>query len=338
MVDNGKLLGHFAIARALTKFFFNYQNPLLEQTVYGIKFANPVGLSAGFDKDAELINILPSVGFGFQSVGSITAKPYEGNPKPWLYRLKKTQSIVVNFGLKNVGVDEIIKRIRNSIKQYPLMISVAKTNSPTTTDTVNGITDYVETLSKLEQNQIGDIYEINISCPNAFGGESFTTPELLEPLLARISSLKLSKPIFIKMPINLPFEDFKKLLDIILKYQMSGVIIGNLNKDRARPEIKDKIPEGLKGNLSGKPTFELSNNLISETYNYCGDKLKIIGVGGIFSAADAYEKIKRGASLVQLITGMIFEGPALIGNINEELVELLKKDRFTNISQAIGTN
>ena len=118
------------------------------------------------------------------------------------------------------------------------------------------------------------------------------------------------------MPINIGWEDFKQLLDVAIKYNINGVTIGNLNKDRKDPDIKDSIPENIKGNISGKPTFRLSNNLISQTYKYSGDKLKIIGVGGVFSYEDAYNKIKLGASLVGLITGMIYNGPQLIGQIN----------------------
>ena len=139
------------------------------------------------------------------------------------------------------------------------------------------------------------------------------------------------------MPIDKPWPEFKKLLDIILKHTVAGVTIGNLAKDRANPYIQDPLPDSLKGNMSGKPTWELSNNLISKTYGYCGQKLIIIGVGGVFSAADAYEKIARGATLVELITGMIFEGPGLIGEINKGLTEILESNGLSSISEAIGT-
>lgn len=333
MVENGHFLGNLAITRAIIKFFFYFAHPKLEQTVFGIKFDNPVGLSAGFDKDAELLNIIPSVGFGFMSVGSITAAPYDGNPRPWLTRFPQYKSILVNYGLKNIGVDKIIERIKKSRKTIPLFVSIAKTNCKETITPEAGVNDYMDSLKKLETNGVGDVYELNISCPNAYGGEPFTTPDLLNMLLSEITTLQIKKPIVVKMPINLPWEEFQKLLDVILKFNIAGVIIGNLNKDRTNYAI----PADLKGNMSGKPTFELSNELISKTYKYCGTKLVIIGTGGIFSTEDAYEKIKRGATLVQLITGMLFEGPALIGNINEELVRLAEKDGYSSISQAIGT-
>ncbi len=138
------------------------------------------------------------------------------------------------------------------------------------------------------------------------------------------------------MPINLSWEEFDKLLETAIHYEVDGVIIGNLNKNFQDETLKDKITENMKGGISGEPTKKLSNELISQTYKKYGDKLVIVGVGGIFSAEDAYEKIKRGASLVQLITGMIYNGPQTIGEINRELVELIKSDGFINIEQAVG--
>ena len=138
------------------------------------------------------------------------------------------------------------------------------------------------------------------------------------------------------MPINLPWKEFKPLCEVALKYKVDGVIIGNLNKNRQDPAIIDEIPKSVQGSISGKPTEKLSNELISKTYREYKKKLIIIGAGGIFSAEDAYEKIKRGSTLVQLITGMIYQGPQLIGEINRGLVKLLEKDGYKNISQAVG--
>jgi dihydroorotate dehydrogenase len=156
--------------------------------------------------------------------------------------------------------------------------------------------------------------------------------------LSEVYKLKISKPVFVKMPINLPVNEFDDLLQICVKYKINGVIIGNLTKVRDLELIKEIIPEGIHGGISGKPTQKLSDDLIEYTYRKYKDQLVIIGVGGIFSAEDAYRKIKKGATLVQLITGMIYEGPQLIGSINNGLAELLKKDGYTNISEAIGAD
>lgn len=333
----GNFLGKNRITKSLTKNLFYYQNDSLSQKVCGITFKNPVGLAAGFDKDANLVNILPDVSFGFMHVGSVTLKPYGGNPKPRLYRLPKSKGLVVYYGLKNIGVKKIIEKLKDfSHSSFPLGISIAKTNCNDTASTKGGIEDYYQCMKELIKSGIGDFYTINISCPNTFGGEPFTTSDRLNALLKKITTLNIDKPIFAKMPINLNWRDFKKLLDVIVKYKLDGVIIGNLTKTKDKKLIKDAIPANVKGGISGKPTEKLNNDLILKTYKDYKNKLIIIGVGGIFSASDAYEKIKRGATLVQLITGMVFEGPQLIGEINKELVELLKKDGYENISEAIG--
>ena len=337
LIATGKIIVKLPLVKTLLRVVFRYEDTRLTQTVCGIRFDNPIGLSAGFDKNFELLELLPQIGFGFVEGGSLTAKPSDGNPRPHYHRLKQSKSILVNAGLNNHGVDAIIKRIkRYKTISYPLNVSVAKTNALSAASEQEGIDDYVVSLKKLIQANIGNVITINISCPNAFGGEPYTTPERLEKLLSAVDAVKLTVQVFIKMPIDKPWSEFKLLLDVILRHSISGVTIGNLAKNRDNPHIKDELTPSLKGNMSGRPTWDLSNNLISKTYAYCGDKLIIIGVGGVFSAADAYEKITRGATLVELITGMIFEGPSLIGQINDGLVSLLDDDGYTTISDAIG--
>ena len=335
----GNLLGRFWLTRALTKGAFYYESTVLEQEVSGIKYKNPVGLAAGFDKDADLIQILSKVGFGAMQIGTVTYNSYKGNPQPWTTRLKKSKALTVYFGLKNKGIKTVSNKISGCKipNDFPIGISVGKTNATYTANETAGIEDYYKCLAYLEKQNLGDTYEINISCPNTFGGEPFTTKETLDRLLDKISTLGITKPVYLKMPINIPWEEFEQLCDVAVKHAVTGLVIGNLNKNRDDPAIIDPLSDSLKGNISGKPTKTLSNELISKTYSTYGDTLVIIGVGGIFSAADAYEKIKRGASMVQLITGMIYEGPQLIGEINRGLVKLVKNDGFTSIKQAIGT-
>jgi dihydroorotate dehydrogenase subfamily 2 len=334
---NGELLGKQAWTRFVVARLFRLDHPKLNQTIAGILFTNPVGLSAGFDKDGRLVNILPAVGFGFMEVGTVTKQPYPGNPKPRLYRLLKSHGIVVNYGLKNDGVDVIMARLRKRqpVQHFPISISIGKTNCQATATTTGGVEDYTAGLAAVVASGTGDFYTINISCPNTFGGEPFTNGSYLEQLLQSLVKVA-DKPMFLKMPINLPWPLFQQLLDVAVKFGVTGVVIGNLNKNREDPAIKDVIPSNIKGSVSGKPTWQLSNELISKTYQEYGKKLIIIGVGGIFSAQDAYEKIRRGASLVQLITGMIFQGPQLIGEINLGLVKLLERDGYKNISEAVG--
>lgn len=333
----GHWVGRVSLLRWLARTLFVYKHESLKQTVAGIMFPNPVGLSAGFDKDAHLVDALGAVGFGFAQIGTVTNKPYAGNEKPRLRRLINSRGILVNYGLKNSGVERIIKKIKKAQHaDIPLSISIGRTNSADTADRAPGIVDIVACLEKVIVSGVGDFYTINISCPNLFGGESFAEPEALTQLLKKVYELPIEKPIFIKMPINLAWEVFKPLLDVCASFGVDGVIIGNLNKDRSDPSIQDTIRNNEKGSVSGLPTQMLSNQLISATYKHYGDKLLIIGVGGVFSAEDAYEKIARGASLVQVITGLIYEGPQLVKEINKGLVRLLERDDYSNVSEAIG--
>lgn len=333
----GEFFGKFRITRKLIHGVFSYSHPSLEQNVLGIQFSNPVGLSAGFDKDARLINVLEPIGFGACEVGTMTDEPSSGNPKPRLFRLPRSKGIVVYYGLKNIGITKALKRLsRKKVNKIVLGLSIGKTNCEKTIGLEQGIQDYFCGMQKVVDSGIGDFYTINISCPNTFGGEPFVTADRLRKLLEKLKELPIEKPLFLKMPINEPWEIFKELLDVALEYGIKGVVIGNLNKDRKDKAVKDPIPDFVKGAMSGRPTKKLSDELISKTYQYCGDRLMIVGVGGIFSAKDAYEKIKRGATLVQLITGMIYKGPQLIGVMNQELVELLEKEGYKNITEAIG--
>jgi dihydroorotate dehydrogenase (fumarate) len=341
LLRTGSRLQTHAAARMLLQGAWNYQNPeVLSQTIHGITFKNPVGLSAGFDKNFELAQLMKSIGFGFMEGGSVTYHPCSGNPKPWFHRLPNSKSLVVHAGLGNRGVAKSVAGIQKypagTFSDFPLNISVAKTNLPKVYTEEAGIADYVRCVQYIQSAGVGHMITLNISCPNAFGGESFTNPQKLGRLLHAIDSLELVQPLFIKMPSDLDWSTFEKLLAVIDHHNVTGLTISNLAKDRSKLTLADPLPNSVKGNLSGKPTWELSNNLIKRTFQTYGSRFVIIGVGGIFSAEDAYTKIKLGAHLVELITGMIFEGPQLIGQINHELVELLHKDGFTHIGQAVG--
>lgn len=341
-----KYASHLQKSRNLNRMLnasWAYKNEtVLSQTINGITFRNPVGLSAGFDKNFELAQLLKAIGFGFMEGGSITYRQCDGNPRPWFHRLPKTQSLVVYAGLANNGVEKIIETIKNypddTFENFPMNISIAKTNSKETCTDEDAIADYIGSLKLLQKSQLGDIYTLNISCPNTYGGEPFTTPDRLESLLQAVDELNIKQPVFIKMPAHLQWRDFKKLLEVADRHKIAGLTISNLAKDRGQAKLMDQLPDSVKGNLSGRPTRELSNELIRQTYKKYGKRFVIIGVGGIFSAEDAYTKIKLGATLVELISGLIFEGPQLIGQINKGLVSLLEKDGYRTISEAIGAD
>ena len=335
----GKFLGSNILFRKTISLSLNFSDPMLEQNIGGIFFKNPVGLAAGFDKNAELTEIAPSLGFGFIEVGSITGQPCSGNPKPRLWRLIKSRSIVVYYGLKNDGSEIISKRLATKKFKIPVGISLAKTNSPETIETEKGIKDYLKAAQSFLN--IGDYLTINISCPNAFGGQPFTDSYSLNLLLQEIKGLNIKKPIFLKMPPDLPPEKVDKIIELADGYRLAGFICANLIKNRNNPKIIpeeiSRVPEEL-GGISGRPAEETANNLIAYIYQKTKGEKIIIGCGGIFNALDAYKKIRLGASLLQLITGLIFEGPQIISQINLGLCRLLKKDGFKNISEAVGAD
>lgn len=314
---------------------WQHRSPALEQTIHGLAFSNPVGVSAGFDKNVQAVPLLESIGLGYATVGSVTGHACAGNDRPWFQRLPAEKSIVVNAGLPNQGSYAISRQLRRdkhtARRRIPLVISVARTNSRASSTDREAIEDYIRGITRLKD--FADAFELNISCPNTYGGEPFTTPSRLEKLLSAVDALALSQPIFVKMPSNLPWPQFDTLLGVITRHTIHAVTIANLRKDRTGIDIDPSI----KGNLSGRPTQARSDELIGRTYSKYGTRLTIIGVGGIFTAEDAYAKIKQGASLVGLVTGLIYEGPQLVGDINAGLERLMKADGFTHISQAIGS-
>ena len=333
-ISIGKTLGKYSATRKISSFLWNYKNAALEQNILGINFKNPVGLSAGFDKNANLVSLMSSLGFGFTEVGSITARPYEGNAKPRLYRLPKEKSLRVNYGLKNLGAEVLHQQLENKKWALPLGINIAKTNSPLTSEINKGIEDYFFTYQTFQD--VGDYFTINISCPNTCEEHPiFAEPQNLDLLLTKIFSIPKRKPVFVKISPDLGEAKLNDILDVCFKHQVDGFVCTNLTKVNILGHVG-------KGGFSGKLDEELSINVIRQVYKKIKElpsnrvKPIIIGVGGIFSSYDAYKKIKAGASLVELITGMIFEGPQVISDINLGLAELLKKDGYKNISEVVG--
>jgi dihydroorotate dehydrogenase len=333
----GEQIGKIKFITSILSFFFGKKSPAIKQKIAGINFDGPIGLAAGFDYEAKITNILPPVGFGFHSVGTITNLEYKGNPRPRLGRLPQSKSLMVNKGFKNKGAIWTAEKLSNLNFKIPLGISIGKTNIKDCDTQKKAILDIIQAFKIFEEKGVkNSYYELNISCPNLFGNVSFYPTKNLEELLSEVDKLKLKKPVFIKMPISESNQSVKKMLDVIMKHNIKGLIFGNLQKDRKNPAIIKEEIKWQKGNFSGIPTQKRSDELISLAYKHYGNKLTIIGCGGVFTTEDAYRKIKLGASLVQLITGLIYEGPLLVAKINKELPALLKKDGFKNISEAIG--
>lgn len=320
----GEFAGRFSITRNLFARIYGYHGPDIGKTVDGISYRTPVLLSAGFDSDGRLTRILSSLSFGGEEIGSTTAHSCEGNPRPRMTRLIRNKSIVVYKGLRNQGVDALIGRLKRTprIPGFVLGISIARTNEPAASaDVEAGIRDYAESFRKLNEAGVGDYYTINISCPNSYTGETFIEPALLAQLFPRLREVPCAKPVYVKMPINIPWEQFAALLDIADKNGIQGVIIGNLNKDYSHLKHPEDAPKEFRGGLSGAPTFRLSNELIRKTREKYGKRFTIIGTGGIFSPDAAMEKFNAGADLVQMVSGMIFEGPGLMKKICERYAE-----------------
>lgn len=328
MVRLGATIGKCAITRSVTQQLFAFGHPMLEQRLHEIFFKNPVGLSAGFDKNADLTSIMPSVGFGFEEVGSITAGAYEGNPKPRLWRMPEHRALQVYYGLKNDGAEKIHKKLMGKKFHFPLGVSIAKTNCPETSQLEKGIKDYLFTYTLFQD--VGDYFTINISCPNTCETTPlFANPQNLSKLLKTLQTIPKKKPLFIKLSPDLEDRTLIQIIESCLENDVDGFVCTNLTKNSGL-----SLPG--KGGVSGKAVEMLANKMIRTVYSQTKGKKTIIGCGGIFTPEDAYAKIRAGANLLQLITGMIYEGPQLIGDINRGLVALLKRDGFTHVSEAVG--
>lgn len=338
----GDVMGAIPGIPAITRAMYRITNPMLKSEVAGITFEIPVGLAAGFDHEAQMPRIVGALGFGFESVGTVTNGIYGGNPYPRIKRLVKSRAILVNKGFKSTGMSAVVSRLKGQKWDVPIGISIGKTNTVDIDTHEEAIEDVLEGFRKAIRSELPFSYfELNISCPNLLKDISFYDAEHLEQMLKAVCGLKLPKPLFIKMPIGLHDDATKSLLDVIVRYPVAAVIFGNLQRDRTLP-IFDKAEieahAQFKGNWSGMPCQSESDKLVQLTYRHTHGKLAIIGCGGIFNAEDAYRKIRLGASLVQLVAATIFEGPQIASEICIDLPKLLQKDGYKNISEAVGVD
>ncbi len=341
MVRMGESMLKIKLFKNLFKAIFVKKYKNLEQNILGLNFKTPIGLAAGFDYEARLTQALPFVGFGFETVGTISYSSYEGNPRPMLGRLPNSKSLLVNKGFKNLGIVESLKRLGSKKFLFPVGLSIGRTNSVELDTMDKSIEDIVKAFKLAKKSNLQNAYyELNISCPNLMHNLSinFYNVKNLENLLTAVDKIALKKPVFIKMPIDQSDKDSLSMLKVIAKHKIKGVIFGNLQTDKTNKIlVQSEVKKFKMGKYSGKPTFENSNRLIKLTYKNFKDRLVIIGTGGVFNADDAWTKFENGASLVQLITGMIFEGPQLIAQINRDLSERLQKEGYKNISEIVGS-
>lgn len=318
----------------LCREMLNYTDPVLETNVMGIDFANPFGLSAGLDKNCEMPVLMDSVGFGFETVGSTTSRPCPGNEKPWFHRLPEYDSMMVHVGLANDGSEQVIPRAEHAwhdARSMQVSISIARTNDDKTGDLDEGIEDYCMSMRRAAGRSA--IVEVNISCPNTKAGEPFNeSPEALDRLFTELDKIDRPQPTLVKLPLNKSWAEFKDLLDVLAEHNVQGLSIANLQKDRTGMEI----PRDWEGGLSGSPCYAASNAMIRQTYREYGERFAIAGIGGVFTPQQAYEKIRSGSSLVMFISALMYRGPQQITVLKRGLAELLKRDGFDHVSQAVG--
>lgn len=333
----GVFLGSNFLTRFITSILFNYGHKSLNTKVDGVEYRNPVGLSAGFDKDGELTKIYPSIGFGLAELGSFTGEVCPGNPGKRLFRMVKSKSILVWYGLNNQGAETISKRLKGvNFGKLKVGINAAKSNLTPEFDLQDSIDDYTKTMDLFKD--IGDYYTINISCPNTQDGEPFVDKENLDALLVAVNAHRVEgRPIYVKLAADITLEEINVIVDACMEHKMDGVVLTNLAKPAYNKEyVEEELPYH-KGAMSGLPLQRISTNVIRHVYRRSRGKLTIIGVGGVFSAKDAYEKITSGASLLHMISTLIFDGPQNINEINRGLVKLLKADGFSSIEEAVGS-
>jgi dihydroorotate dehydrogenase subfamily 2 len=321
----GKLLSPISwIFRPL----FSYSNKKLNVNVMTVNFPNPVGLGAGFDKNAELTRFLPAFGFGHLETGSITYGAYKGNKPPHATRLVKDNSIVINYGLKNLGAVRVLKNLKKK-SPVPIGVSIAATNKEYNSQKEMA-QEFLKAYHVLKNE--GDYITLNVSCPNAFGGENFCQPENLNTLLDLFRTENVNKPLFVKLKVDLTEKEVDEILQVVKKYNfVTGFIVGNLTKKRENLKTL-KIPE--QGGLSGRPCYQKALNLVRYIHKKEPDYV-LIGLGGIFSVEDAIEMLKSGATMVQLITGMIYQGPGLMKKINKGIIHKLNKEGFASLEEAL---
>ena len=317
-----------------------WTHPALEQTHWNLRFPNPVGLAAGFDKDARAPHVWPLLGFGFAELGTITAEPQPGNPTPRLFRFPHDRALINRLGFNNAGAAAVARRLvrlqRRRRAQIPLGINIGKSRIVVLERAVE---DYLRSFRELFL--CADYFVINVSSPNTPGLRDLQNEEHLAALLGALARHnevlargheQPPRPILIKLAPDLADEALPKIVDVAREYGAAGLVATNTTIQRVG--LATLTGEG--GGLSGAPLRDRATAVIRALHRAAGATLPIVGVGGIFTAADAYEKIRAGAALVQVYTGMIYEGPQLPYRIARGLVDLLHRDGFTHLRDAVG--
>jgi dihydroorotate dehydrogenase len=303
-------------------------SPVLQQKIFGVDFLNPIGLGAGFDKNATMIRGIQDLGFGFTEIGTVTPRAQSGNPKPRMFRHIDEESVQNAMGFNNEGLLKVQQRLQ---KRYPFStpigINIGKNK---TTSERDALSDYTKLIRGL--HELGDYIVINISSPNTPGLRDLQNEEFITSLFSEAKEIT-EKPILLKIAPDMSTQQAVDLTSLAVEKGADGIIATNTTIDYSLVAHPEKIG-GLSGAVLKQKSFEIFEAVAKELYG----KTTLISVGGIDSAYEAYKRIKAGASLVQIYTGLIFGGPDMIRDINLELIELIQEDGYTNITQAIGVN
>ena len=330
------------MAVLLLKYKLYKGNPLetttLPSQVMGLKFKNPIGMAAGFDKHGEAVeSLLQNVGCGFTEVGTITPLPQDGNEKPRVFRLSEDQAVINRYGFNSEGHEVVYERLKHSNLSDKKM-GIIGINLGKNKTTVDPSVDYVLGIEKF--GDLADYFVINISSPNTPGLRNLQKKELLESLLDSLikarDRVNRNVPLVLKIAPDLTQSEIEDIADAVYKRKnrLQGIIVSNTTI--TRPDTLQSEHKHEAGGLSGRPLKELSTLTISQIYKLTNGEIPIIGVGGVETGEDAYDKIKNGASLIQLYTSMVFHGPPIIAKINRELDEKLKSEGYSSVSEAVG--
>ncbi len=298
---------------------------------FGLKFKNPLGIAAGFDKNGVVVNQLAALGFGFVEVGTVTFNPQKGNEKPRLFRLPEDKALINRLGFNNEGTMKVVERLKKIQPRCVLGVNIGK-NKDVPND--EAIENYLKSFDLA--HEVADYIAVNVSSPNTPNLRELQKAENLEELLGALQrrNLELSaKPLLVKIAPDLNESEIEAITDIAQRLNLSGIIATNTTV--SRENLKTKINET--GGLSGKPLQKVSNDVIKKIYQYSNGKLPVIGVGGIFTADDAFAKIACGASLLQAYTGFVYQGFGFAREINSGLYRILREKGFANLDEAIGS-
>lgn len=316
---------------------FELEDPRLKVQLFGLTFKNPIGLAAGFDKDAKVSWGLSSLGFSHLELGTVTVSPQEGNPKPRIFRLVEDKAFINRMGFPGGGVEKFVKNLKNQPSNCFIGINIGKAKN---TPLEKAWEDYSYLLQKVYH--LADYIVINVSSPNTVGLRQLQAKNFLETLIKRVKKTRQAliknkknkfKPLFLKIAPDLSWEEIDDILEVVEKERIDGIVATNTTIERGG--LKSKNKKEL-GGLSGKPLRLRSTEIIRYIYKKTRGKIPIIGVGGVFNAQDVLEKIKAGASLVQLYTGFVYEGPSIVKNINQGLLKHLQKHKISSIQELVG--